>query len=228
MKNAAIFALLAGASLVAAAPLEKRELVVVTSTTEVVEYVDVTVTITVGPDGTPIAESQPINEPAPAAAQVTDAPSAPVHEATQQEAPQNEDAYVPEAHVEEVKPVQEEPKPVQEEPKPAQEEPKPAQEEPKPEAPAPVVQEAPAPEPEPEVKPEAPVQEQTPPLKYYNMDQVVAQALTIFKQIGTKPSIELLGSMNGSAQNGSRVDIVDKAIPVEPIVANGNGKAVSK
>ncbi len=64
--------------------------------------------------------------------------------------------------------------------------------------------------------------------KYYNMDQVVAQALMIYNQVTTKPSIELVGNMSGATDDGKRREIItDQTVPMEPIVANGNGKAVS-
>jgi UDP-galactopyranose mutase len=64
--------------------------------------------------------------------------------------------------------------------------------------------------------------------KYYNMDQVVAQALMIYNQVSTKPSIELVGNMSGATDDGKRREIItDQTVPMEPIVANGNGKAVS-
>jgi UDP-galactopyranose mutase len=55
--------------------------------------------------------------------------------------------------------------------------------------------------------------------KYYNMDQVVAQSLSVYNQISTKPAVE--------AVNASRGEIADLPVPAEPIIANGKGKAVS-
>ncbi|HEY9891506.1 MAG TPA: UDP-galactopyranose mutase [Candidatus Sericytochromatia bacterium] len=61
--------------------------------------------------------------------------------------------------------------------------------------------------------------------KYYNMDQVVAQALTIYNQLSTKPTIELVGNI-GSSEKGIRREIIDPVASLEP-VSNGNGKAVN-
>jgi len=59
--------------------------------------------------------------------------------------------------------------------------------------------------------------------KYYNMDQVVAQALTIYKQISSKPSVELVGAMAGARQNVGSTQ-ADQPGTVEPVATNGNGK----
>ena len=65
--------------------------------------------------------------------------------------------------------------------------------------------------------------------KYYNMDQVVAQALTLYNQLSTKPSIELVGNMGGATEKvKSREFITDQPVKKESVVPNGNGKAVSK
>lgn len=61
--------------------------------------------------------------------------------------------------------------------------------------------------------------------KYYNMDQVVAQALTTYNQITVKPKIELLGNLNGSTQNLSRDGVAAQPMALEATVGNGNGKA---
>ena len=61
--------------------------------------------------------------------------------------------------------------------------------------------------------------------KYYNMDQVVAQALTTYNQITVKPKIELLGNLNGSTQNLSRDGVAAPPMALEAAVGNGNGKA---
>jgi UDP-galactopyranose mutase len=64
--------------------------------------------------------------------------------------------------------------------------------------------------------------------KYYNMDQVVAQALTLYNQLSTKPSIELVGNIGGATEKvKSREFITDQPVKKESVVANGNGKAVS-
>ena len=65
--------------------------------------------------------------------------------------------------------------------------------------------------------------------KYYNMDQVVAQALTLYNQLSTKPSIELVGNIGGATEKvKSREFITDQPVKKESVVPNGNGKAVSK
>lgn len=61
--------------------------------------------------------------------------------------------------------------------------------------------------------------------KYYNMDQVVAQALTIYNQLSTQPTIELVSNI-GSSEKGIRREIIDPVASLEP-VSNGNGKAVN-
>jgi UDP-galactopyranose mutase len=65
--------------------------------------------------------------------------------------------------------------------------------------------------------------------KYYNMDQVVAQALTLYNQLSTKPSIELVGNIGGATEKvKSREFITEQPVKKESVVTNGNGKAVSK
>ncbi|MEG3918409.1 UDP-galactopyranose mutase [Microcoleus sp. POL10_C6] len=74
--------------------------------------------------------------------------------------------------------------------------------------------------------------------RYYNMDQVVAQALTTYKQITTKPVIELVENVNASASNVSSSNGVSHrpaAASLEVAAVNqgnsngnGNGKSVSK
>ncbi len=64
--------------------------------------------------------------------------------------------------------------------------------------------------------------------KYYNMDQVVAQALTLYNQLSTKPSIELVGNIGGATEKvKSREFITEQPVKKESVVPNGNGKAVS-
>ncbi|HLO47817.1 MAG TPA: UDP-galactopyranose mutase [Kamptonema sp.] len=60
--------------------------------------------------------------------------------------------------------------------------------------------------------------------KYYNMDQVVAQALTTYNQINVKPKIELVGSLNGATQNFSLDGVSGQPTPLEAVVVSGNGK----
>lgn len=69
--------------------------------------------------------------------------------------------------------------------------------------------------------------------KYYNMDQCVAQALTIFKQISTKHQdepmvLEPLDRRDDYIQNGSLKEIVEQHPQTKPVTTNGNGKARSK
>ncbi|MEG3889141.1 UDP-galactopyranose mutase [Microcoleus sp. Z1_A1] len=68
--------------------------------------------------------------------------------------------------------------------------------------------------------------------RYYNMDQVVAQALTTYTQLTTKPMIELVENVNGSASNVSSSNGVahrPAAASLEvAAVNNGNGKSPSK
>ncbi|MEG4028165.1 MULTISPECIES: UDP-galactopyranose mutase [unclassified Microcoleus] len=74
--------------------------------------------------------------------------------------------------------------------------------------------------------------------RYYNMDQVVAQALTTYKQITTKPVIELVENVNASVSNASSSNGVSHrpaAASLEVAAVNhgnsngnGNGKSVSK
>ncbi|MEG4171568.1 MULTISPECIES: UDP-galactopyranose mutase [unclassified Microcoleus] len=72
--------------------------------------------------------------------------------------------------------------------------------------------------------------------RYYNMDQVVAQALTTYKQITTKPVIELVENVNGSASNVSTSNGVAhppattslEVAAVNHGNSNSNGKSASK
>ena len=67
--------------------------------------------------------------------------------------------------------------------------------------------------------------------RYYNMDQVVAQALTTYTQITTKPVIELVENLNGSASNLSSMNVVvdrTSALPLEVVTVNGNGNGKSR
>jgi len=76
--------------------------------------------------------------------------------------------------------------------------------------------------------------------KYYNMDQVVAQALTTYKQITTKPVIELVENVNGSASNVTSSNAVTPPRPAASLEVaavkngnsngngNGNGNSASK
>ncbi|MEG4854470.1 UDP-galactopyranose mutase [Microcoleus sp. B5-D4] len=67
--------------------------------------------------------------------------------------------------------------------------------------------------------------------RYYNMDQVVAQALTTYKQITTKPVIELVENVNGSTSHVSSSNgVVESPAPasLEVAAVNGNGKSASK
>jgi UDP-galactopyranose mutase len=68
--------------------------------------------------------------------------------------------------------------------------------------------------------------------RYYNMDQVVAQALTTYTQITTKPVIELVENLNGSASNLSSVNKVAEnpataSLEVAAVNGHGNGKSAS-
>lgn len=63
--------------------------------------------------------------------------------------------------------------------------------------------------------------------KYYNMDQVVAQALTIYNQLTAKPSIELIGNIHSSTEKVYQREFIQPSIPLESVVSNGNGKAVN-
>ncbi|PSB39701.1 UDP-galactopyranose mutase, partial [filamentous cyanobacterium Phorm 6] len=66
--------------------------------------------------------------------------------------------------------------------------------------------------------------------RYYNMDQVVAQALTTYTQITTKPVIEFVENLNCSASNLSSSNSVSEspaAASVEVAAVNGNGKSAS-
>ncbi|HEY9798348.1 MAG TPA: UDP-galactopyranose mutase, partial [Leptolyngbyaceae cyanobacterium] len=55
--------------------------------------------------------------------------------------------------------------------------------------------------------------------KYYNMDQVVAQALTLYNQLSTKPSIELVGNIGGATEKvKSREFITDQPVKKESVV----------
>ena len=69
--------------------------------------------------------------------------------------------------------------------------------------------------------------------RYYNMDQVVAQALTTYTQITTKPIVELAGNVSGSASNLSSSNVVADRASAPPLEVaagngNGNGKSASK
>ncbi|MBD1835492.1 UDP-galactopyranose mutase [Cyanobacteria bacterium FACHB-472] len=63
--------------------------------------------------------------------------------------------------------------------------------------------------------------------KYYNMDQVVAQALSIHEKISTKLPLELepVEGRSGYTQNVSLNEIVEQRPQVETVTANGNGKS---
>ncbi|MBD1933565.1 MULTISPECIES: UDP-galactopyranose mutase [Cyanophyceae] len=62
--------------------------------------------------------------------------------------------------------------------------------------------------------------------KYYNMDQVVAQALSIHEKISTKLPLELepVEGRSGYTQNVSLNEIVEQRPQTETVTANGNGK----
>ncbi|MBD1908024.1 UDP-galactopyranose mutase [Trichocoleus sp. FACHB-832] len=62
--------------------------------------------------------------------------------------------------------------------------------------------------------------------KYYNMDQVVAQALSIHEKISTKLPLELepVEGRSGYTQNLSLNEIVEQRPQTETVTANGNGK----
>jgi UDP-galactopyranose mutase len=62
--------------------------------------------------------------------------------------------------------------------------------------------------------------------KYYNMDQVVAQALSIHEKISTKLPLELepVEGRSGYTQNVSLNEIVEQRPETETVTANGNGK----
>ena len=62
--------------------------------------------------------------------------------------------------------------------------------------------------------------------KYYNMDQVVAQALSIHEKISTKLPLELepVEGRSGYTQNFSLNEIVEQRPQTETVTANGNGK----
>jgi UDP-galactopyranose mutase len=63
--------------------------------------------------------------------------------------------------------------------------------------------------------------------KYYNMDQVVAQALTIYNDLTTKPAIELINNLNNSTEKVYQREIIQPSVPLESVVSNGNGKVVN-
>ena len=67
--------------------------------------------------------------------------------------------------------------------------------------------------------------------RYYNMDQVVAQALTTYTQITTKSVIELVENLNGSASNLRANKVAENpataSLEVAAVNANGNGKSAS-
>ncbi|MEP0802842.1 UDP-galactopyranose mutase [Funiculus sociatus] len=62
--------------------------------------------------------------------------------------------------------------------------------------------------------------------KYYNMDQVVAQALSLHEKISTKLPLELepVEGRSGYTQNLSLNEIVEQRPQTETVTANGNGK----
>jgi UDP-galactopyranose mutase len=65
------------------------------------------------------------------------------------------------------------------------------------------------------------------------MDQVVAQALTTYNQLTTKPVIQLAANGNGSASNVSSSNgVVENpaaaSLEVAAVNGNGNGKSASK
>jgi UDP-galactopyranose mutase len=68
------------------------------------------------------------------------------------------------------------------------------------------------------------------------MDQVVAQALTTYNQLTTKPVVQLAANVNGSASNlSSSNGVVESPAAASLEVAvngngngNGNGKSASK
>jgi len=73
--------------------------------------------------------------------------------------------------------------------------------------------------------------------RYYNMDQVVAQALTTYNQLTTKPVVQLAANVNDSASNVSSSNgVVESPAAASLEVAavngngngNGNGKSASK
>jgi UDP-galactopyranose mutase len=63
------------------------------------------------------------------------------------------------------------------------------------------------------------------------MDQVVAQALTTYNQLTTKPVIQLAANVNGSASNVSSSNAVVEnpaAASLEVAAVNGNGNGNGK
>lgn len=65
--------------------------------------------------------------------------------------------------------------------------------------------------------------------KYYNMDQCVAQALTIFKQISTKVREEAvvfqpMDRKDNYIQNGSVKEMIEEPSSIQSVTTNGNGK----
>jgi UDP-galactopyranose mutase len=67
------------------------------------------------------------------------------------------------------------------------------------------------------------------------MDQVVAQALTTYNQLTTKPVVQLAANVNGSASNlSSSNGVIESPAAASLEVAavngngNGNGKSASK
>ncbi|MCU0544528.1 MAG: UDP-galactopyranose mutase [Oscillatoriaceae cyanobacterium Prado104] len=64
--------------------------------------------------------------------------------------------------------------------------------------------------------------------RYYNMDQVVAQALTTYTQIVAKPTIELVSDLNGSTPNLGLNKAADRPVPLEVASASSNGKSTAK
>lgn len=64
--------------------------------------------------------------------------------------------------------------------------------------------------------------------KYYNMDQCVAQAVTIYKQISTKHQeepilLEGLDRKDGYLKDGAKNQINEQLPQTKPVMANGNG-----
>ncbi|MFB2893457.1 UDP-galactopyranose mutase [Aerosakkonemataceae cyanobacterium BLCC-F50] len=65
--------------------------------------------------------------------------------------------------------------------------------------------------------------------KYYNMDQCVAQALTVFKEIRTKEQekplvLQPMDRRDNYIQNVSASEIIGEHSPSQPVTTNGNGK----
>lgn len=65
--------------------------------------------------------------------------------------------------------------------------------------------------------------------KYYNMDQCVAQALTIYKQISTKLQEEVvvfqpMDRRENYIKNGSAKELIEEPSAIQSVTTNGNGK----